>query len=328
MDSLKYVTPAIIAFICSLILAKLAIPFLHRIKFGQSIREEGPKWHQSKSGTPTMGGIIFILPSAICTLCSVAYMPDKIQAVRIVLTAISFGMVGFADDYIKVVKKRNLGLKSGQKMLLQLICTAAFLTSMCLDRSINTRLYIPFANIRVELGLFYYVFAMFAVAAMVNAVNLTDGIDGLATGVTMPVLAALSVFAFITGQRSTALSMIILIGALLAFFMFNKHPAKVFMGDMGSLFLGGFISACVFTMNNPLLFLFVGLMYTVETVSVTLQVMYFKATHGKRLFKMSPIHHHFELCGFSENKIVVLFVTVTVIASALGILGSLHFMAA
>ena len=326
MKYIEYFIPAILAFVFTTILAKLMIPFLHRLKFGQSIREEGPKWHKSKSGTPTMGGIIFIIPAVVAALCGVVVFPDRNKAFVVMATALSFGIVGFADDYIKVVKKRNLGLTSKQKMVLQIICTVAFLASITLSRDISTELYIPFAGLRIELGVFYYLFAIFAITAMVNAVNLTDGIDGLATGVTIVALTALTVFALIVGQKSIALSMIVLATSLCGFFIFNKNPAKVFMGDTGSLFLGGFIAACVFEMNVPILFLFVGFMYTVETVSVSLQVLYFKATHGKRLFKMSPIHHHFELCGWNENKIVAVFTTITALMSIIGVIGFMNCM--
>lgn len=326
MEKIQYFIPAVSAFVFAVILAKVMIPFLHRLKFGQSIREEGPKWHKSKSGTPTMGGIIFIIPAVLAVLCGGAVFPDRNKAFVIMATALSFGTVGFADDYIKVVKKRNLGLTSKQKMLLQIICTVAFLASITITGDISTELYIPFVGLRIKLGVFYYLFAVFAITAMVNAVNLTDGIDGLATGVTIVALTGLTVFAFIVGQKSVALSMIVLTASLCGFFIFNKNPAKVFMGDTGSLFLGGFIAACVFEMNVPLIFLFVGFMYTVETVSVSLQVLYFKATHGKRLFKMSPIHHHFELSGWKENKIVAVFTTVTAIMSIIGVIGFINYM--
>lgn len=326
MENMAYFVSAVLAFVFTTILARIMIPFLHRLKFGQSIREEGPKWHKSKSGTPTMGGIIFIIPSVIAALCAASVYPDRNKVFVIMATALSFGVVGFADDYIKVVKKRNLGLTSKQKMVLQIICTVAFLASITISGDISTELYIPFAGLRIELGVFYYLFAIFAITAMVNAVNLTDGIDGLATGVTIIALIGLTVFAFIIGQKSIALSMIVLAAALLGFFIFNKNPAKVFMGDTGSLFLGGFIAACVFEMNVPILFLFVGFMYTVETVSVSLQVLYFKATHGKRLFKMSPIHHHFELSGWNENKIVAVFTTITAVMSVIGIIGFINYM--
>ncbi len=326
MKYLEYFVPAVLAFIFAVVLAKVMIPFLHRLKFGQSIREEGPKWHKSKSGTPTMGGIIFIIPAVVAALCGAMAFSDRNKAFVIVATALSFGIVGFADDYIKVVKKRNLGLTSKQKMFLQIICTVAFLASITLSGDISTKLYIPFVGLRIELSAFYYLFALFAITAMVNAVNLTDGIDGLATGVTIIALIGTTVFAFIVGEKSVALSMIVLAASLCGFFIFNKNPAKVFMGDTGSLFLGGFIAACVFEMNVPILFLFIGFMYTVETVSVSLQVLYFKATHGKRLFKMSPIHHHFELSGWNEKKIVAVFSVITALMSVIGVIGFINYM--
>ncbi|MDP4152654.1 MAG: phospho-N-acetylmuramoyl-pentapeptide-transferase [Bacillota bacterium] len=321
-DLVKSMIPAaIIAFFITALTGPLLIPMLHKLKFGQSIREDGPKWHQKKAGTPTMGGFMFIMGIVAAAALFISRSPDADRALAVLSMALSFGFVGFIDDYIKVIKKRNLGLTEKQKMFLQLICAAAFIITLQIMGYINTKLYIPFLNKEIELSIGYYVFAMFAIIAIVNAVNFTDGVDGLAASVTIPAALAYAVIAAFLRAEGVSILLVACAASLLGFLIFNLHPAKVFMGDTGSMFLGGMIAAAAFAINQPLIFLLIGFIYFIEMLSVVLQIWYFKKTKGKRLFKMSPLHHHFELSGWSENKIVVVFTFVTVILSILACIG-------
>lgn len=314
------------SFLMAAALGPVAIPLLRRLKFGQSIREEGPKWHSKKQGTPTMGGLIFIVGIVLATLCFgvMDYMKGDLRPVLGILMACGFGFVGFIDDYIKAVKKRNLGLTAKQKFLLQLLVGAAYLCSMSLAGYLDTQLYIPFFNIKIELGIFYYALALFLIAGLVNGVNLTDGLDGLASSVTVPVAILFTVIAWQVGLVGTSAFGAAVAGGLCGFLIYNANPAKVFMGDTGSLFLGGAVCALGFSLNMPLVIVVAGFLYCFEAISDILQVCYFKATHGKRLFKMAPFHHHLELCGMSERKIVALFTIITVllcIVSYMGVAG-------
>ncbi len=327
-------TPEVLIFITagvSLLVALLAgpifIPFLKKLKFGQEIREDGPKWHKSKAGTPTMGGFIFILASAAATLISLVNVKNFTSALIPLFTALCFGFVGFIDDYIKVVKKRNLGLRKLPKFLLQAACAIALVVSLEVAGVLDTSLYIPFFDVRLELGIFYHAIAVVAVVAIVNAVNFTDGLDGLASSVSIPPLVILTMLGLLLGLDGASMFSAALVAALIGFLFFNFHPAKVFMGDTGSLFLGGAIAALCLVYNMLLLILFIGIVYVIEMGSVILQVSYFKATKGKRIFKMTPIHHHFELCGWSEVKIVFVFAAVSVLFSVLGYLGFMNFLA-
>lgn len=312
------------AFLLGLLLGKIFVPMLRALKAGQSIREIGPKWHNSKQGTPTMGGIVFICASALCLVTGLRGLLDgDLDALFVLLLALAFGAIGFIDDFVKVKMKRNLGLTALQKLVLQLAVSAVFLLLLRWHGSLTNDIYVPFFQVTFQINwVVYFIFAMFVIVGCVNAVNLTDGIDGLATGVTIPVMIYFLVISLVYGEENLALFPAALVGGLFAFLCYNFHPAKVFMGDTGSLFLGGAVCGMAFALDMPLVLILVGLIYIIETVSVILQVAYFKATHGKRLFKMTPIHHHFELCGWKEEKIFGVFVTLTAVFCVLAYLGT------
>ena len=309
----------LIGFVASAILGPVLIPVLIKLKFGQSIREIGPKWHEKKSGTPTMGGIIFILSLIIGVVATYKYM--DFRSYLVLFCTLGFGVVGFLDDFIKVVLKRNLGLRAWQKLALQIIVSVVFVFVGLEKGLLSVIINIPFTDITWNMGLLYIPFAIFVLLAIVNGVNLTDGIDGLATSVTIVVIMF---FAVVTSAGTDTLSVCILcfalVGALLGFLLFNKNPAKVFMGDTGSLMLGGAVGALALVINNPFILILVGIIYFIETLSVIMQVTSFKLT-GKRIFKMSPIHHHFEMCGWNERKIVFVFTTITVVFCVIAYFG-------
>ncbi len=301
----------LISFAVCTILNFFLVPALRRLKFGQTIREEGPKWHEKKSGTPTMGGIGFLVVSSL-----VAFIFCKDFAIRtaIVFSAL-YGLIGFADDFIKIAFKRNLGLSARQKLALQVLVTVAFLVYLTSAGLLETYVLIPYFNIKLELSWFYIVFVTLFLIGFTNAVNLTDGLDGLAAGVTEIV----ALFFAVTGIKlgsDVGIFASALAGALLGFLFFNFHPAKMFMGDTGSLFLGGAAAMFAIMLKMELLLVIVGIVYVTEAFSVILQVGYYKKT-GKRIFLMSPIHHHFEMKGMKETKIVAMFCTVTVLACLL-----------
>lgn len=323
---LEFLIVGVSSFLLTAILSHFIIPILRGKKIGQSIRAEGPKSHASKAGTPTMGGICFIIAMLIVLLGMTVYFAihgRQKEMVPMALTmalAVMNGMIGFVDDYCKLLKKQNEGLKPHQKFLLQVIAAAAYIFLLKFLGYIDTSLHIPFTDSSVELGAVYYVFALFVIVGMVNSVNLTDGIDGLASTVTLVVAGF---FAFVSFQLlHVSLSMIsgALIGAMVGFLIFNLHPAKVFMGDTGSLFLGGAVTGAAFIINEPMIILLVGGVYFIETISVMLQVGSFKL-RNKRIFKMAPIHHHFEACGWKENKIVAVFSLVTLLLCVLAWFG-------
>jgi len=297
------------------------LPVLRALKAGQSIRELGPTWHNNKAGTPMMGGLMFIGAVIACLLISIPSMKDY-TAFYVLGLSLAFGVIGFLDDFTKIKFKRNLGLTSLQKALLQMAVSALFLYLLYKQGSMTTKLAVPFVNVSVELHLLVYLFvAMFIMVGCVNAVNLTDGVDGLCGSVTIPVMVFFAVAAFAKGRLDLALLPAGLAGGLVAYLFYNWHPAKVFMGDTGSLFLGGVVCAMAFALDMPLILILVGFVYIIETLSVILQVGYFKLTHGKRLFKMSPIHHHFEMCGWKEEKIVQIFAGVSAIMCILAWFG-------
>ncbi len=307
---------AIVGFIVSAISGPLLIPVLRKLKFGQQILEIGPNWHKSKSGTPTMGGIIFILGVTVVSLLFVRDMKGLFAA----LFALSCGLIGFLDDYIKVVKKRNLGLSAMWKVILMLFVSTAFSVAGIELGVIKTTLWIPFTEIYLDLSYYISILLVFMMIGFINAVNLTDGIDGLAGSVTFVVslfFTLASMVALSSGMTSFAAG---LCGALCGFLIYNLHPAKVFMGDTGSLFLGGAVAGLAILNDMPLMLLIVGIIYLIEAFSVMLQVSYFKLTKGKRIFKMTPIHHHFELSGYSENRIVLLFSAVTLVGAVIAFL--------
>ena len=304
-------------FVLSLTLGHFLIPALRALKAGQSIREVGPKWHNGKSGTPTMGGLMFIAASALCAMTGWYSMrkTGDYSHLLVLALAVMFGLIGFYDDFIKVKKKRNLGLTGLQKLVLQVLAAGIFLFLMHLTDSLHYDLYIPFVKTPIAHvpPVLYLAVAVFAIVGCVNAVNLTDGIDGLASGVTMPVMLFFTLVAMSMKKLGLATFPAALLGGLAGFLFYNFYPAKVFMGDTGSLFLGGAVVGLAFALDMPLVLLFVGLIYIIETLSDILQVGYFKLTHGKRIFKMAPIHHHFEMCGWSEKKIWTVFVLITVV---------------
>lgn len=292
------------------------LPLLRKLKFGQSIREEGPSWHQGKSGTPTMGGLMFIVGVTISVV--VVGWPLMKQGgyahLFILAFAWIYGIIGFVDDFFKVVRKQNLGLTALQKLVLQMAAAAALLAALRLFGYTTSDVYIPFVHITVPLPwLVFMILALVYIVGYVNAVNLTDGVDGLCTGVTLPVALFFAVLCLVWNRTAPALFASALAGGLTGFLLFNFHPAKVFMGDTGSLFLGGALCGLALAADAPLMLIPVGLIYLVETISVVLQVCYFKATKGKRMFRMTPIHHHFEMGGWSEKKIFFVFSLLTVV---------------
>lgn len=327
MDNVPIMTIASIVggFLIALLLGKLLIPVLRALKAGQSIREVGPKWHNSKAGTPTMGGLIFIGAVLLCLITGWdAMRKGEYSHLLVLALALMFGAIGFYDDFIKVKKKRNLGLTSLQKLLLQVLASAVFLLAMHFTGNLTYDLYIPFVKEPVAHipTILYLAVAVFAIVGTVNAVNLTDGIDGLASGVTMPVMVFFTMIALRMKNAGLATFPACLIGGLGGFLCYNFYPAKTFMGDTGSLFLGGAVVGLAFALDMPLVLLLVGFVYIVETLSDIIQVSYFKLTHGKRVFKMAPIHHHFEMCGWSEIKIWIVFVSVTVVMCVIAWLGA------
>ena len=308
-------------FVLSGLLGYLLLPVLRAMKAGQSIREIGPTWHNYKSGTPMMGGLMFIFAAILCLLMNAPAMEDY-SVLYVLVLALCFGFIGFLDDFTKIKYKRNLGLTTLQKAMLQMAVSAIFLYVMYRSGSMDTHLYIPFFNVSFDLHPIVYIFfAMFVMVGCVNSVNLTDGVDGLSSSVTLPVMVFFAAAAMALGKWELALLPASLVGGLIAYLFYNWHPAKVFMGDTGSLFLGGVVCALAFALEMPLVLILVGFVYICETLSVILQVSYFKMTHGKRLFKMSPIHHHFEMCGWKEEKIVLTFASVSAIMCLLAWVG-------
>ncbi len=307
----------------ALLIGRPLIGMLRRMKFGQKILEDGPTWHMNKQNTPTMGGLIFILAMLVPVLVCLPAMVSTGEYRPLLMLALSlvFGAIGFVDDYTKIKKKQNKGLTAGQKLLLQLAAAALFITVMRVMGYLEPVLYIPFIALSIDLPwIVYLLFAVFVIVGCDNAVNLTDGIDGLCASVTA-VVAAFFTAVFLWAGSPARLFSAALLGGLLGFLCFNRFPAKVFMGDTGSLFLGGAVCAMAFACNMPVILIPVGIIYIVETLSDIIQVVYFKATHGKRFFKMAPIHHHFEMCGWSERKIVAVFSAVTVLTCVLSYIG-------
>ena len=303
------------------VLGRLLLPVLRALKAGQSIRELGPTWHNNKAGTPMMGGLMFIFAAIICLLILIPTMTDY-TVFYALIPALCFGFIGFLDDFTKIKFKRNLGLTSIQKAALQLIVSVLYLYLLYKEGSLSCNLYIPFVNVSLQIHPMVYIFfAMFVMVGCVNAVNLTDGVDGLCSSVTIPVMLFFAAAAVAMGKFDLALLPAALVGALIAYLFYNWHPAKVFMGDTGSLFLGGAVCALAFALDLPLILILVGFVYICETMSVILQVGYFKLTHGKRLFKMSPIHHHFEMCGWKEEKVVLVFAGISAVMCVLAWFG-------
>ena len=309
----KLLITAVVSCAISGIFGYLLLPVLHALKAGASILQIGPSWHNNKSGTPIMGGLMFICTAILILVFNIKYMED-FTVFYVLAVGLSFGVIGFLDDFFKIRFKRNLGLTSAQKAMLQMAISALFLYAMYKSGSLSPVLYIPFVGISFHLHPIVYIFfAMFVMVGCVNAVNLTDGVDGLSSSVTLPVMVFFAVTSISMGRGDLALLPASLFGGLIAYLCYNWYPARMFMGDTGSLFLGGIVCAMAFALEMPLILIFVGFVYLCETLSVILQVGYFKLTHGKRLFKMSPIHHHFEMCGWKEQKIVFTFAGVSAV---------------
>lgn len=311
---LKLVAIPVTAFIVCALLGPVLIPYLHKLKFGQSIRECGPASHMKKSGTPTMGGLMMLAALVVAMLWN-RFTPHVMIA--LVLT-LGHAIIGFIDDYIKVVMKRNLGLTAKQKFLLQFILAGAYVY-FAETHNQNTSLWVPGLDITFDCGWGYYVLAFLLLVGTTNAVNLTDGLDGLVSFVSIPVTLVYAFIAFMLGMLDVSGFALALTGACVGFLMFNRHPAQVFMGDTGSLALGGGVAALALLTHTELLLVIIGGVYVAEALSVIIQVTYFRLTHGKRIFRMSPLHHHFELGGWREVKVVHVFTALSCVLSALGL---------
>lgn len=312
------VMSVIISFAISVVLGPMVIPFLRRLKVGQTVREEGPKEHLKKNGTPTMGGIL-ILVSVVVT--SILYVKDYPKIIPILFVTLGFGLIGFMDDYIKVVLKRSMGLRAWQKMLLQILVTGVFAYYIIHYTDVSLAMRIPFVKgLYLDFGVLNIPILFFIVIGTVNGANFTDGLDGLASSVTVLIATFFTVVA-IGLQSGIEPITCAVVGALLGFLLFNVHPASVFMGDTGSLALGGFVAATAYIMQMPIFLAIVCFIYVIEVLSVIIQVSYFKVSGGKRIFKMAPIHHHFELCGWSETRVVALFSILTALLCLVALMG-------
>jgi phospho-N-acetylmuramoyl-pentapeptide-transferase len=296
----------------------ILVPFLRRKKAGQMIREDGPVWHRSKQGTPIMGGLMFIAGIVVASLVVGfdALRKGEFGHLYILAFSLIFAFIGFLDDYEKLIKKRNLGLTALQKFLLQLAAAVVFVLLLRLTGYLTPNLYVPFFNVYLKMSEpMYFIFAAFVIVATVNAVNITDGVDGLVSGVSVPVAVCFAAVAVLWGATYAYLGIVAaaLCGGLVGFLLFNFHPARVFMGDTGSLFLGGIICAMAFAVDAPLILVPLGIIYIVETLSDIIQIGYFKLTKGKRIFKMAPLHHHLEMCGWSEYRLFAVFTSISAI---------------
>ena len=312
----------IIAFAISAVLCPVVIPFLHKLKFGQQVREEGPQAHLKKQGTPTMGGLM-ILTSVIIT--SLFYIPRYPKIIPVLFMTVGFGIVGFLDDYIKIVMKRSEGLDPKQKLLGQCVITGIFAWYLVTGKEVGTQMLIPFTGgfvngLYLDLGILFVPALFFIVLGTDNGVNFTDGLDGLCTSVTILVATFLTIVSLGEGSGISPITGAV-VGSLLGFLLFNVYPAKVFMGDTGSLALGGFVASSAFMLQMPLFIVLIGFIYLIEVLSVIIQVTYFKKTGGKRIFKMAPIHHPFELCGWSETRVVAVFAIITAVLCLVAYLG-------
>lgn len=329
----KTLVAVVLGFLLSAALGKAIIPLLRRLKAGQAIKEDGPTWHMSKQGTPTMGGLMFIgaVIVTVLLLCIPAMANGDFTSLFVLLFALVFGLIGFLDDYAKVKKKENTGLTASQKFLLQLAAAVLFIVLLRRVGILSPNLYVPFFGWEWKLPwVVYMIFSALVIVGCVNAVNITDGIDGLAASVTLPVCAFFTAsFAWAhhfwnkPGSAGMTVFAAALFGALIGFLVYNFHPAKVFMGDTGSLFLGGAVCGMAFALDLPLILIPVGIIYIAETMSDIIQVTYFKVTHGKRIFRMAPLHHHLELGGWSEAKLVFVFSGITLICCVIAFWGTI-----
>ena len=323
MTYLNTLIPVVVAFSISVILCPIIIPLLRMLKFGQYVREDGPKTHQKKAGTPTMGGVIILLSVVITSLF---YMKNHKETLLVLFATVGFGVIGFLDDYIKIVMRRSMGLTAWQKFSLQLVISAVFTIYYLKVLGLEPEILIPFTG-GMRNGLYiemppwmFIVFAFLVMLGTVNGTNFTDGLDGLASSVTLLVAVFFTVVAIGTNSGLSVITSAVA-GALMGFLVYNVYPARVFMGDTGSLALGGFVSSAALVLKLPVFIVIVGLVYLIEVLSVMLQVGYYKISHGKRIFKMAPIHHHFEQCGWSEMRIVTVFAIITALMCLVALAG-------
>ena len=325
------ITAFVAAFVLTALSGFVLIPWLRRLKFGQTILDIGPKWHKSKQGTPTMGGIMFIIGTVSAILLTV--VTDKLMGGDVVasgslvpqemytklwsgvLTALAFAFIGFVDDYIKIVNRQNLGLTIKQKSFAQLLTCVTYLIGLYMGMQGAPFMFVPFVG-SVETGFFHWIFGIVFIYTTVNSVNFTDGVDGLCGSVTVTAAVSIAVIAAMKGLFGFSAAASALAGACIGFVLWNKNPARVFMGDTGSMFLGGMIVALSYAIGCPLIVLLSGLVYVIEGLSDVVQIVYFKATGGKRIFKMAPLHHHLEMCGWSEKKITLVFTSVNILGAA------------
>lgn len=321
---ISFFASVIISFIITVVLSRFFIPVLKSIKMGQKILDIGPRWHKSKEGTPTMGGLFFIGASLLPVIGCALWQRNIMLAVHYVFVLVN-GLIGFTDDYVKFFKKQNAGLTAKQKLVLQFAVTAIYIAVLKALGALDTNVAIPFANVSVDFGFFYYIILTVGIVFTTNSTNLTDGIDGLCSSVTAVVMIFMSVLAFKSGNLEAGVMTGTMLGGALGFLVYNFHPARVFMGDTGSLYMGAVVCAAAIMLEVPMLLIFVGIIYYIESFSVMIQVFSYKTT-GKRVFKMTPIHHHFEMCGWGEVKIVFVFSLVTAIFAAIGCFGFLGTM--
>lgn len=313
-----------VTFVLTVVFARIFIPVLKSVKMGQKILDIGPRWHKGKEGTPTMGGLFFIAASVIPVIASAIWRRNPVLVIHYLFVLFN-GMIGFVDDYVKFFKKENAGLTAKQKLVLQFAVTAAYLAALHFSGSLSTVVSLPFTAISFDLGVFYYIILLVGIAFTVNSTNLTDGIDGLCSSVTAVVSVFLAVLAIKSVNVEAGIMASVMLGGALGFLVYNFHPAKVFMGDTGSLYMGAVVCSIVMMLDIPIILLFVGIIYYIESFSVMIQVLSYKLTK-KRVFKMAPIHHHFEMCGWNEVKIVFVFSLVTAIFSLIGCFGFIGIM--
>lgn len=315
----EYLIPIIVSFVISALLGPVMIPALMRIKAGQTVRDDGPQSHIAKNGTPTIGGLIFLVAFTLVCLWGLAEGRDQDYIVPVMIGVLGFAVIGFIDDFIKVVLKRSMGLRAWQKFLLQILLSIAIILYLESGDLITTTVIIPFTSQTVDFGAFYYIFIMIVILGTVNGANFTDGLDGLASKVTA-VIAVFMMLASVYLSNEIWYPSAAMLGALMGFLLYNSHKASVFMGDTGSLALGGFVAVAAMQMQIPLFIILVAFIYLAEVCSVIIQVGYFKISHGKRVFRMAPIHHHYELGGWTETKVVAVFTIVTALLCAVAMI--------
>ena len=320
----SFIAAFVFTFVVTVVLARIFIPVLKSVKMGQKILDIGPRWHKGKEGTPTMGGLFFIAASFLPVIAFAIWRRDIMLVIHYLFVLFN-GMIGFVDDYVKFFKKENQGLTAIQKLVLQFAVTGAYLAAISLGGELSTTVNLPFTTFTFDLGIFYYILVGIGIVFAVNSVNLTDGIDGLCSSVTAVAMVFLAVLSIKSANEAAGLMTAVMLGGALGFLVYNFHPAKVFMGDTGSLFMGGMVCAVAIMLDIPIILAFVGIIYFIESISVVIQVISYKTTK-KRVFKMTPIHHHFEMCGWDEVKIVLVFSFVTAVFAAIGCFGFIGIM--